>query len=238
MKQYHTIVTCEHAVNTVPEAYLHLFKGHEDVLKTHLAYDPGAFEMSHSISDALRAKLFLGDVSRLLVECNRSLDNDQLFSSFTKGLKGNVKETLIKQYYEPYRLRVERYISKYQPKHKLLHLSIHSFTPVLNNIERKVDIGILCDESRRDELDFSLALKELLAQQLPDHVIMLNVPYQGTDDGFTTYLRKKHTHKYLGIELEINQKFHFNDAKDTITTALIKAIKILTEKPLENALIE
>ena len=42
---------------------------------------------------------------------------------------------------------------------------------------------------------------------LPDLSIRCNYPYKGNADGFTTYLRKQFSEKkYLGIELEINQK--------------------------------
>ena len=39
-------------------------------------------------------------------------------------------------------------------------------------------------------------------------VIKFNEPYKGTDDGFTTYLRTKFSDdEYLGIEIEVNQKY-------------------------------
>jgi hypothetical protein len=47
-----------------------------------------------------------------------------------------------------------------------------------------------------------------LEQNLPSFVTKFNEPYKGTDDGFTTYLRQKFRDtEYLGIEVEVNQKY-------------------------------
>jgi hypothetical protein len=37
--------------------------------------------------------------------------------------------------------------------------------------------------------------------------VRFNYPYKGTSDGLTTTLRKKFGPQYVGIEIEINQKF-------------------------------
>ena len=36
--------------------------------------------------------------------------------------------------------------------------------------------------------------------------VRFNYPYKGTSDGLTTTLRKKFGPRYVGIEIEINQK--------------------------------
>ncbi|HZI25413.1 MAG TPA: N-formylglutamate amidohydrolase, partial [Chryseolinea sp.] len=84
----------------------------------------------------------------------------------------------------------------------------HTFTPVLNNQIRTVDIGILFDPNRKAESEFCRKLFDGLEQSLPYLSIKLNEPYKGTDDGFTTYLRTKfYDDEYLGIEIEVNQKY-------------------------------
>ena len=145
-------------------------------------------------------------VTRLLIEMNRSLDNPQLFSDFSNGLEEAVKSNLIKQYYLPYRNSIEAAIG--QANRVVVHLSIHSFTPVLNGEVREVDVGLLFDSDRKSELEFCSILRSKLEKELPEKRIQFNQPYKGTDDGLTTSLRKKFPdHKYLGIEIEINQKF-------------------------------
>ncbi|MGZ5244731.1 MAG: N-formylglutamate amidohydrolase, partial [Bacteroidia bacterium] len=42
----------------------------------------------------------------------------------------------------------------------------------------------------------------------PELTVKFNYPYLGTDDGFTTHLRKLFPdEKYAGVEIEINQKY-------------------------------
>ncbi|MEO8932838.1 MAG: N-formylglutamate amidohydrolase, partial [Xanthomarina sp.] len=42
-----------------------------------------------------------------------------------------------------------------------------------------------------------------------------NYPYLGKADGFTSYLRKQFPKNYLGIEIEVNQKFSKNNVIDS-----------------------
>ena len=71
-----------------------------------------------------------------------------------------------------------------------------------------MDVGILFDPDRKGESDFCKQLLDGLEQAVPFLVIKFNEPYKGTDDGFTTYLRTKFSdNEYLGIEIEVNQKF-------------------------------
>ncbi|MEQ8424885.1 MAG: N-formylglutamate amidohydrolase, partial [Cyclobacteriaceae bacterium] len=113
---------------------------------------------------------------------------------------------LIQNPYLSYRQEVESKIE--QLTKPVLHLSIHSFTPTFNEVERKVDIGLLFDPERQRELVFCNRLKESLSELLTGTTILFNEPYRGIDDGFTTHLRGKYDDSsYLGIEIEISQKY-------------------------------
>ena len=102
----------------------------------------------------------------------------------------------------------EKIAKEIEAGHEVLHLSVHTFTPQLNGVVRTVDVGILFDENQLPESEFSRAFRDKLESRLPDYNIMLNIPYNGADDGFTTYLRTKFSpNDYLGIELEVNQKY-------------------------------
>lgn len=49
-----------------------------------------------------------------------------------------IKEKLITEYYFPYRTQIERKIEQHlQHNRQVIHLSFHSFTPVLNGETRK-----------------------------------------------------------------------------------------------------
>ncbi len=216
------IITCEHAGNEVPEEYHSLFTGQQEILSSHRGWDPGAWPLANYLSKKLSAPLFGCLTSRLLIEANRSLDSGQLFSEFTTALSKAKKENLIHHIYRPYRDHVLAAMEK--TSKPLLHLSIHSFTPIWNKQERKVDIGILFDPSRNSEYLFSQQLRKNLQLNLPEFQIHFNEPYKGTDDGFTTWLRTKYSDdEYTGIEIEVNQKFASN--LSLVEEALFESIK-------------
>lgn len=225
MSKFSLIISCEHAGNNIPEKYKKLFKESVDILESHQGWDPGSWPIANYLSKCLNAKLFGCHTSRLLVEANRSLDNDHLFSRFTNSLSENEKRELINSIYLPYRQQVEVEIEKAPVS--VLHLSIHTFTPNLNGQERDVDIGLLFDPSRQPELKFCIQYQQELKVLLPSFRIHFNKPYLGIDDGFTTYLRNKFdTKKYAGIEIEINQKFvsNLNDLNQQLLLGLKKVL--------------
>jgi predicted N-formylglutamate amidohydrolase len=220
------IVTCEHAGKYIPNAYSHLFEEKEELLNSHRGWDIGALEIGKYAARMLQAPFFFQKVSRLLIETNRSLNNSELFSEYTPSLSMDEKQHLINTYYQPYRNEVEKEITlAIEKKMSVVHISVHSFTPVLNGIERSVDLGILFDEQRENEQQFSVDWKDRLATELPELLVMLNVPYNGADDGFTTYLRTKYTaDKYLGIELEVNQKYAGHASLELIKKAIVSTL--------------
>ena len=200
------VITCEHAGNQVPENYSHIFADVHDVLHSHQGWDPGALEIARFVATECSAPLFSCETTRLLIETNRSLHSHQLYSQYSRKLFETDHDFILQQYYYPHRNSVEDVISK--ASKPALHLSIHSFTPVLNGHTRTVDVGILFDPNRKGESGFCKQLLDGLEQALPFLAIKFNEPYKGTDDGFTTYLRTKFSDDdYLGIEIEVNQKF-------------------------------
>lgn len=225
MRQVHIVVTCEHAGNEIPRPYQYLFKDKKE-LHSHRGIDEGALSFAEQLSDSLRVKLFETRISRLLVECNRSLSNPNLFSEFTSPLKPAVKESILKQYYHPYRNMVEKYIEEKVSTKPVLHLSMHTFTPIWEGEERKIDVGLLLDENRSSECDLCNPWTEKLSGILEEFDIVKNEPYKGSDDGFTTYLRTKFTpQQYMGIEIEINQKWAWTKQGDDFVKSLSETLE-------------
>ena len=219
------VITCEHACNTVPDAFTHLFTGAEDVLASHRGWDLGARAMATSLAKDLEAPLFLCETTRLLIEANRSAGHPQHYSEYTRDLSDTEKQTLMTKFYAPYREVVEGTIVSL-PK-PVLHLSIHSFTPFWNGEERAIDIGLLFDPSRQLETGFCTAWRNLLKERL-DLRVEFNEPYKGIDDGFTTYLRTVFSDDaYAGIEVEVNQKFVDQAAWKEISKVLSDTVRTL-----------
>ncbi|MFV8282242.1 N-formylglutamate amidohydrolase [Christiangramia marina] len=223
------VITCEHATNAIPPEYTYLFKEQNDVLNTHEGYDPGAYDL-YKFLEPLSNASYVQDIGRLLIETNRSLHHPKLFSRFSKILEHSKKSEIIEKHYSPYRRHVENIILDF---HKLnltvLHLSIHSFTPVFNDLERNCDIGILYDPKVWLEKEWSEQFKSSLTEE-SKYRVRKNYPYHGKADGFTTYLRKVFTENYIGIEIEVNQKFVFKNKmnvslKETIYNSVKDCIK-------------
>lgn len=228
MNNLFPVITCEHAGNDLPEEFKHIFTGDESVLNTHRAVDFGALELAENISGKLSAPLYFTKTCRLLIEANRSLDADDLFSEFFRKLSDEKKQEIINTYYQPYRSKVEEAIKTNIDNNKtVVHISIHTFTPVLNGETRRGDVGLLFDPSRKLEQRFCKLLERELINADYRLVVKYNFPYLGTDDGFTTYLRNKfYPEKYLGIEIEVNQKYPLMNAekwnllRENISTAI------------------
>lgn len=203
------ILTCEHGGNRVPARYRKYFAGHEEILATHRGYDPGALSLARRLCRKLKFPLVASStVTRLLVDLNRSLRHPTLFSEWTRELEEEEKRRILERYYFPHREKVFAAVESRCRKGRVLHLSIHSFTPVLGGEVRNADLALLFDPSRRRESRFSRRWKEELRRRAPSLRIRLNYPYRGNSDGLTTALRRRFPpSRYLGIELEVNQIF-------------------------------
>jgi len=226
MPKLSIILSCEHAGNQVPVRYNSIFDT-DEALNSHRGWDPGALDITVGLSEALDVSCFIHQTSRLLVEVNRSIGNAQLFSEFSQTLGDEDKQLLLDKYYFPYRLRVENAIA--MTNKPVLHLSIHTFTPLWNNELRLTDIGILFDQERELEKSISEKLINCLKEVFPDFRIHANEPYKGTDDGFTTYLRTRFSgEEYAGIEIEVNQKFAESAQIEKIVLAIQEALLSIT----------
>lgn len=232
MKPTVLFLSCEHAVNDVPSAYQHLFKQHESILQTHRAVDFGALSVANALSQSLGCECVTAKVTRLLIDCNRTLTNRSCFSEFTRGLPEQEKQSLINQYYRPYREQCETTIHTLIEKGaQVLHISVHSFTPEFKGVLRNAAIGLLYDTKRHGEKEVARQWHGLLFHELPAYRIRMNYPYHGASDGFTTALRKQYSEKeYLGIELEMNQLLFIDQDQvsiDRVSDFLARTIRAL-----------
>lgn len=201
------LVTCEHGGNRVPPAYRPLFAGHQALLASHRGWDPGALSMARELARQLRAPLYVATVSRLVVDLNRSLGHPRLFSVATRPAPATLRRAILARHYLPFRARVERAVAAAVARgHRVVHLSSHSFTPVLDGEVRNADVGLLYDPRRPGETTLCRAWQHALGDIDPALRVRRNYPYAGRADGFTAYLRRRFAAEaYLGIELEINQ---------------------------------
>lgn len=218
------LVTCEHGGNQIPREYRDLFHGANDVLESHRGWDPGALRAARQLAKQLQVELISSTTSRLLVELNRSLHHPRLFSEFTIGLAASEKQQILNRWWHPHRRQIVDWIGEaVRQGQQVVHVGVHSFTPVLNGSVRRTDIGLLYDPRRPSERRLCTQWGRLLKGNLPEMVIHRNQPYRGAADGLTTWLRTQFEDRcYVGIELEINHRDLHPWTSDS--TALIRSV--------------
>lgn len=202
------MLTCEHASNRLPAAFKKAVPA--DVLKTHRAYDIGAVQVFRKLVRFAKPEFSCeGNFSRLFVDLNRTITNKSAFSEFYEALNKAAAakaKAEASAYWTEYRAAIEKFV-KANAKKEIIHLGIHSFTPELNGKVRNTDIGILYDPARPQERAYAQVIKDEIKRLFPAMKVRFNYPYKGSSDGLTTTLRKKFGPRYVGIEIEINQKF-------------------------------
>jgi predicted N-formylglutamate amidohydrolase len=236
------LVTCEHGGNRVPAAYRPLFRGRAALLATHRGYDAGALDMARELAAALRAPLIASTVTRLLVELNRSPTHPALFSDVVRSAPPAVRARIYELYYLPYRTEVEGFVADAIARGtQVLHVSSHSFPPVLDGCARNADVALLYDPARPGEKAFCARWRAELAARLPAWRVRRNYPYRGAADGLTTYLRRRFGEPYSGVELEMNQKHvraehgAWRETRAAVAAALVASIATLLPAPARRA---
>lgn len=203
------LVTVEHGGNRVPADYRKLFAAQAAVLDTHRGYDPGALLLGRDLATRLDAPLVSSTTTRLLVDLNRSLGHRGLFSEFTRRLPADQRTRIVERYWRPYRDEVDRAVAGFIDRgRRVVHLSSHSFTPVLDGEVRDADIGLLYDPGRPAERLLAARWKAALRAIDPGLRVRMNYPYTGRADGLTRDLRRRHAPaRYAGLEIEVNQRY-------------------------------
>lgn len=200
------VISCEHAGNTVPPALLPLFVGKEALLQSHRGWDAGALSLARAWASYWQAPLFVTRISRLVCDANRSPAHKGLWSVCTAHLSRTQKNDLLKKWHSPHRSAVSTAVNRLAQQGLVLHLAAHSFTPVLHNSVRTMDIGLLYDPARPLESQLARHWQQALRHDAPQLSVRRNAPYRGAADGLPTWLRKNlPPERYCGFEVECNQ---------------------------------
>ncbi len=198
------VLSCEHASNAVPAGLEDTLAIPNDVRWSHRGWDPGAEEMCLHLGRAFATPVVLGRVCRLVVDLNRSASNRRATSEYARHLSEDQRAGLRAKHHAPHWQAVAAAIDAgRQGGAAVVHVSVHSFTPVLGDQPRRMDIGLLYDPRRALERSAAgLWQQALRARGLR---VARNAPYRGRDDGVTAGMRKRYAHRYAGLELEVNQ---------------------------------
>jgi predicted N-formylglutamate amidohydrolase len=168
----------------------------------------GARAIAQHLARSLGVPVQLGNVTRLLVDLNRPLAHPRLFSEFSRRLASDERTEILLRYHQPYWQSVQQAVQQaILAGDSVLHLSIHSFTPVLDDRERHFEVGLLYDPTRAREKALALDLRASLAKMDRGLAVRQNAPYRGASAGLTSSLRERfEPRQYLGLEVELNQR--------------------------------
>lgn len=188
------LIVADHASNRVPPD---IDLGIErSLLSTHIGWDIGVASLAH----ALQAPSFLGNVSRLVIDLNRDLDDPGLIPESSDGHEipgnpGNVADR-IARFWQPYHDELEAYIAHHEVG---LIVSLHSFTPKLASRpeeERPWEVGVLYNKDAR-AAHIAIPLLEaagiITGDQQPYSGKLLNATMNRHGEGTGT--------PYLGLEV-------------------------------------
>lgn len=151
----HIIFICDHASNNIFKKYLKSAPD-ENILKSHIAFDIGAKDLTYKISSKLKQSFFMSNFSRLIIDPNRSKDDKDLIvtNSFeteiimNKEIDKSEKKFRLKQIHEIYHNNLEKLIQKKKKRFKKVFLiAIHSFSKRGRNFDRGVEVGLLWNKN-------------------------------------------------------------------------------------------
>jgi predicted N-formylglutamate amidohydrolase len=202
------LVTCDHASRRVPKSLRNLGLGAES-LKLHVGWDIGAADVSRGLARRLDAPAILAGYSRLVIDCNRDLDDPTSIPAVSDGIPvpGNqdlspaAKGRRVEALFRPYHREIEAALDGFAARgvHPAV-LSIHSFTPVMNDFERPWHIGILWDKDPRMPVPVLAALR-----REPGLVVGDNEPYSAREPAGYTVRHHAVTRGLPHLAVEIRQ---------------------------------
>ncbi|MEO8224070.1 MAG: N-formylglutamate amidohydrolase [Gammaproteobacteria bacterium] len=173
------LLVCDHASARMPAVLRNLGLAPADFGR-HIAVDIGAAALTRELASLLGLPAVLAGYSRLVVDCNRHLDDPSAFPEISEGtaIPGNhelqpaERRRRATAFYEPYHAAIGASLARLGQHPGLV--AIHSFTPEFAGVGRPWHAGILWDR------DASLA-EPLLAALRADSSLCIgdNEPYSG-----------------------------------------------------------
>jgi len=182
------LLLCEHALPLIPRRLAHLGLPKSERLR-HIGWDIGALALAQDLSARLDAALFHTSYSRLVVDCNRPLDNPSLMpeTSETTAITGNrgldaTKRTArLETLFHPFQSAVSRRLDLRAAAGKpTFVVGVHSYTPVYKGVARPWHAGVLYAGAAA----FADRLMRAMAQE-DGLVIGDNEPYRIDHDDYT-----------------------------------------------------
>ncbi|MGE0658709.1 MAG: N-formylglutamate amidohydrolase, partial [Reyranellaceae bacterium] len=151
------LLLCDHASRAVPQKLENLGLP-ETELARHIGWDIGAAETAAHIARSLDAPLVQSGYSRLVIDCNRRLDDPTSIPPVSDGttvpgnasLSADERAARAEACFWPYHTEIGRRLDRFfELGIRPAIVIIHSFTPEMNGMPRPWHIGVLWDGDTR-----------------------------------------------------------------------------------------
>jgi predicted N-formylglutamate amidohydrolase len=184
-RRFPAVLACDHASRAVPRALRSLGLA-EAQLARHIAWDIGAAALAEGLARRLEVAVVAAGYSRLVIDCNRRLDDPTSIVEASDGerVPGNVglsaaaRVARVREIFEPYHAalaaELEAAAAGAGPGMRPALVAIHSFTDVLGGRARPWHCGILWDRDPRLAVPLIASLRAE-----PGLVVGDNEPYSG-----------------------------------------------------------
>ncbi|MEZ5831561.1 MAG: N-formylglutamate amidohydrolase [Dongiaceae bacterium] len=178
------VMFCDHAGRAFPGRLGTLGLGPRE-LDQHIAWDIGIAGLGRRLAKSLDAPFFMTAYSRLVIDCNRHLDDptsmpqesDRVRVPGNRGLSAADRRQRQEEIFRPYHAALAREIEgRIAAGRTPVIISLHSFTPVMNGFQRPWHVGVLWNRDAR----MPVPLMRRLAEE-PGLVVGDNEPYSGRD---------------------------------------------------------
>jgi predicted N-formylglutamate amidohydrolase len=173
----------DHVSNRIPKS-LNGLGLDEESLQQHIAYDIGTHKLINHLSQHLDAPAVLAGYSRLVVDLNRSLEDESVMPEVSdntiipgnQNMSAEHRSERIHCFYTPYRKAIDGMLHRFRDNGIVpAFIAIHSFTPEMAGFARPWHVGILWDKDPR----IPLPLMQNLRVNPEGFNIGDNEPYSG-----------------------------------------------------------
>lgn len=151
------MLICDHASAALPES-LGTLGLPDSEMGRHIAIDIGAAPLTRNLADHFKATAVLAGYSRLLIDCNREVDDHTSIREISEGtiIPGNRRlssvdrAARIEAVFHPYHAAIRDCLQSLQRNSlRPAVVAMHTFTPSFHGIDRPWEVGILSGRDRR-----------------------------------------------------------------------------------------
>lgn len=210
------VLTCEHASNRIPETVVGRDPDLRSLLKSHWAWDIGAWQFAKEVAGRLGASAVGGRWSRLWVDLNRRVDDPELVLPTVNGvalpwnarLSSRVLERRVSAYHAPYHGMIDQQLARRIVRGvRPMVVAVHCFTPVYGGKRRGFDVGVLYEHHRGPA--------QRIARRLRDggFTVRYNQPYSGLHGMMYSADRHGSHHDLVCVEIEVNDALFAHSAR-------------------------